>query len=338
MPTLTYPENFVKYLGGGYLIHVLSMDMPKKGFVALIDKQIITSYNNNPLSYPYIQPNHKNSTRWLVFDVDKPNAYYSWLKTDAKRPNIIVQTPHTGYAHLYYMLASPVHHNIKSSYSAISFLQDTQQKMTDTLEADNNFTGLLCKNPLNECWETTFVHDYAYTLSELSENLKKTPRTKKPEYQNNFGFSRNCDLFDVCRKFVYTKIRQLQFNREPDFLMQTTIEYTMEKNFLMFNIPLNYREVTYIAKSCVLFAYKQMSHHGFMKWGDKRRLHSITIRSKKSAEKLKLIKEYTNQNPNMTLRDISKNLGIHESTIWNMIHNPEKYYKHAQPNHNQSDI
>ena len=66
--------------------------------------------------------------------------------------------------------------SIKARRKPIKFLKHVYDLMRIKLEADEDYTGPLCKNPLHSHWKTTFLHSHEYSLNELNDFLHKPKR------------------------------------------------------------------------------------------------------------------------------------------------------------------
>ena len=60
------------------------------------------------IRHGYIQPNFPDIVKWLVFDIDHPNALFAYHDLNLPRPQLIEQNPDNGHAHYGYKLTEPV--------------------------------------------------------------------------------------------------------------------------------------------------------------------------------------------------------------------------------------
>lgn len=157
----------------------------------------------------YIQPNHFNSKLWLVFDIDRetsPEQITDDLNLPC--PNIFVQNPKNGHAHVFYGLEAPVHMNAHSSNAAIRFAGAVDTSLAVELGSDLAYGGLIAKNPAHDHWRLWATSIERYDLTELADYVDLDSANDKRKSLLDFGLGRNCNLFDKLRKWAYRAIRQ----------------------------------------------------------------------------------------------------------------------------------
>lgn len=238
----------------------------------------------------YLQYNKPTDLRWFVYDIDRPTAHFDWQDiAHCPAPNITVMNKKNGHAHLLYGLEVPVHLQTTAKKNPIRFASAIDVSLIKTLQADEAYSELICKNPFNEFWDTKVWRNASYDLSELADNLDlekyKDARKRLPEV----GLGRNCNLFDLTRFFAYREIRKPVENylfdecySEEDFINRC-ICYAQNHN--EFKTPLPQREILSIGKSVGKWVYRNMSPAGFIEWAENRRKKSIEVRQELSDEK-----------------------------------------------------
>ncbi len=86
---------------------------------------------------------------WLVFDVEREGAAIDWSDRNAPAPNITVKNPVNGHAHLLYALNIAVRTAPDSSVKALKYAAAIERSRREKLDADVNYSGLICKNPFH---------------------------------------------------------------------------------------------------------------------------------------------------------------------------------------------
>lgn len=227
-------------------------DLPKNPYCT--DQKGVCHPRNKPhaIKHGYIQPNHPAVIKWLVFDIDTPNALFAYHDNNLPRPQFIVRNPNNGHAHYCYRLTEPVGMWGKSSVKAIEYLRAVYNALATALGADKGYSGNLIKNPYSSQHETYITGakpSYitgakpSYTLAELADFLDLTA-PKDPTPQNDDFFGRNCTLFHTVRKTAY---RIADHYSEQQLYRELLI--LLEKNNLTFDTRLHYNELKHIAKS-----------------------------------------------------------------------------------------
>jgi len=279
----------------------------------------------NAALYRYIQPNNPNSKLWLLFDIDRatgPEELTDELLLPS--PTLWVQNRKNGHAHALYALENAVHFNSNSSQSAIRYAAAIDVALSQKMNADAGYSGLICKNPLNDYWRT-YATGGQYDLHDLSEfvdlNKYKDKRKNLPE----IGLGRNCTVFNNLRLWSYKAIRQ----GWPDYdrwLMACEARASMYNNF---KPGLDVSEIKQIAKSVAKWTYNHFSRDGFNGYID--RLKAFThsseqqsIKGKKSAQNrrskrevqiLEAIQNLQDNGQKVTKIAVSNLVGINERNI-----------------------
>ena len=259
----------------------------------------------------YIQPNSPFDLQWFVFDVDRPTAHFDWQDRNAPAPNITAMNPENGHSHLFYGLEVPVikcEMNPKVHKKPIRYAARAENALSTVLDADPNYAGLICKNPLHDYWDVKVWEKYSYSLDGLLDyfcfDKYKDRRRRLP----SVGLGRNCTLFDLTRHWAYREIRKEQGYLSEDLFIFECINYAGYKN-QEFDNPLPYSEVRATGKSIGRWTYRNMSADGFIDWCKRRgkagNKKSIVVRKTKAQERTEGIREYKMAHPEATNKDIS---------------------------------
>lgn len=254
----------------------------------------------------YIQPNGPSDLRWLVYDVDRPTAYYDWEERHAPAPNIVVRNRENGHAHLLYGLEVPVHKQPSAQKKPLRYAAAIDVALTEKLEADPGYAGLICKNPLHGSWDVGVFEKSSYSLGWLADYVDLSPFTDKRIHLPPVGLGRNCTLFDVTRHWAYRQRRKPQGWLSEAFFIDAVTEYAAGYNLQNFPTPLPYAEIKATGKSIGRWTWENMDEAGFRAWGENRRKASIRVRKAGAFEKAQSIKLYRETHPEATIRAIAE--------------------------------
>lgn len=258
----------------------------------------------------YIQPNSPTDLRWLVYDIDRPTAYYDWEDLHAPPPNIVVQNRENGHAHLLYGLEVPVYKQPSAQKKPLRYAAAIDVALNEKLQADPGYVGLICKNPLHPSWEVGVFQEESYSLGWLSEYVDLTPFRDKRIHLPPVGLGRNCTLFDVTRRWAYRQRKTPQGWFSVGFFIDAVTEYAAGYNLQAFPVPLPYAEVKATGKSVGKWTWENMDEDGFRAWGENRRKASIRVRKGKAFEKAQMVKLYRETHPEATIRAIADVFGF----------------------------
>lgn len=204
---------------------------------------------SHAIQHTHVQPNHPAVIKWLVFDIDDPEALFSYHDNGLPRPQIIVKNPDNGHAHYCYRLTAPVSMWGDAHIKPIQYLRVVYRALAEALGADLSYSGNLIKNPCNPQHETYITGAKpSYTLAELSEHLDLIDIKKDIEPQNDDYFGRNCAVFHHTRHRAYPLADKLDANA----LLKEVLAIATEFN-ARFNNPLLPNEIYHIARSITRF-------------------------------------------------------------------------------------
>ena len=210
----------------------------------------------------YLQPNHPYYLHNIVFDLDYSASLVEILysKTGIPLPNLIVENKENGRSHAIYYLKTPVFKTDASRHKPIIYLNAIQRTLQHVLDADVNYTGLICKNPLNDRWRTNTLRQTPYTLDDLANKLEINYRevSKPVKLDDAVGLGRNCYLFHTARLWSYVAIRKHRGKTYGAWL-QSVLDHCLKLNESITD-PLGYNEVRGIAKSISRYCWKRDPH------------------------------------------------------------------------------
>ncbi len=237
--------------------------LPKRPY-CMIDKGcgIVIRNVKQALEMPYIQPNKPNSKTWLMFDVDRPTSPEQITDDlNLPAPNLFIQNPQNGHAHVLYSLDVPVHHNESSSRHAIRFAAAVDCGLSAAMKADAGYVGLITKNPVHERWRTYQGSPAPYSLGELSDYIDLTAFNDKRKHLPEVGLGRNCTLFDKTRTWAYKARRNgewADFNQWSGAVLDKVMTYNA-----VFSQPLPLSEVKAVARSIAKWVWANITPQTF---------------------------------------------------------------------------
>lgn len=206
----------------------------------------------------YIQVNPPKLYFWLVLDVDRPAGALAWEDCNLPSPNFATTNPENGHAHLVYGLSAPVLTTEAAREAPLRYLNAIRTAYTDLTEADQGYTGLITKNPLNDHWITLYGHGHLFDLSELAEYVPDLNRYSDRKSCDAVGIGRNVSLFEQVRKWSYTEIRLFRGEGRKHYTVWLEHVYNKvaERNG-DFTEPLGIAEVKAIAKSIAKWVWQR---------------------------------------------------------------------------------
>ena len=210
----------------------------------------------------YLQPNHPYYLHNIVFDLDYEASLVEILysKTGLPLPNLIIENKENGRSHAIYQLKTPVFKTDASRQKPIIYLNAIHRTLQHVLDADANYAGLICKNPLNDRWRTNTLRHTPYSLDELANKLEiDWKQISKPIKQDEaVGLGRNCYIFHTARQWAYAAIRKYRGATYNQWL-QSVLDHCLKLNEGITD-PLGYNEVRGIAKSISRYCWKRDPH------------------------------------------------------------------------------
>lgn len=182
------------------------------------DKQaaMLIRSQQDALRRPYIQANAPSLLFRLILDIDRPMrgvATEGWWQDDYNlpTPSWTALNRENDYAHVAYEIKVPVAKHDHAHAAPIRFLGAIEDALARQLKADFGYSGLICKNPIHDRWDTVVGRLQPYDMPELAEWLDLTPYSgKRPKRVPQGPIGRNCALFDRLRFWAYENVRQFK--------------------------------------------------------------------------------------------------------------------------------
>lgn len=237
-------------------------NVPKRPYCSNhLGQGLIIRDSERALGKRYIQHNHPNSKLWLVYDVDRRTSPEE-IEHDLNMPppNLFVQNPENGHAHVFYSLNVPVHINENSSQKALRFAGAVDCGLSVSVRADAGYSGLISKNPLHEHWRTVSYNPAPYSLGELSDYVDLDVYGDRRRNLPDIGLGRNCTLFDRTRKWAYRERLKGNWATLTEW-QNAVLDYVIRHND--FDAPLPISEVKSIGNSVAKWTWRNITPSGF---------------------------------------------------------------------------
>ena len=272
---------------------------------------------------PYIQHNQPCLVTSLVFDIDRPDAFFAWFDANLPKPNWIAKNKQNCHAHVGYMLSAPVCTSHRAKQNILEYLAKIEQAYTLALGADRGYSGLITKNPCHTAWENHIFDVEPYELNYLADFVELTEL--KTDLQEVSGLGRNCMMFDTVRFWAYKAIRE-HLSVGFDRWYAEVLEQAKNVNGAFLQ-PLPYSEVKATAKSVARWVWRNhaAAHAKFIerqaakgRKGDSS--HGGKARSaqysdmRQEALKMHLMGK--------SIKEISEYLSVHRNSVSKWIKNP----------------
>jgi len=230
--------------------------------VATLGNKLRIRAAKTAVGYPMIQHNSPLIWRWMVFDIDSPNAFDRAEERGCPAPTFTALNPANGHAHLGYLLQSPVSAFDSSSRRAMGFYADVESGLTHRLGADTAYPGFLSKNPVSETWAVYWQARIPYQLATLNDFLDKADKRRRPKQEVN-GVGRNCTLFDTLRPIAYKQWRVFHKAGKTRDDFEHMLKVAAASTNATFPVPLTRAEVNGIARSIARWVWDKFSPQRF---------------------------------------------------------------------------
>jgi len=213
----------------------------------------------------YIRLNTEGRVSWLFFDIDRDDAALAYDEANVAVPNVVVQNPENGHAHLGYCLETPIITSNKARQKPLAFQRAIARGMTRRLGADLGYRNYLSKNPLHPDWRTTWLQRQLYQLHDLAfwlepEDMQFTREASTTEFADA---GRNCALTSELGKFG---LRMAWRHRDIGGSFEEFRRVLQERAFDLnsdFEEPLRMAELVGIVRSIGNWSWSQSTREMF---------------------------------------------------------------------------
>jgi len=238
------------------VLQALYDDLPTKPYCSLAKGACFVQPKEFAIKKNYIQPNHPAVMRWLWFDIDDPNALFAYYYLNTPVPNIIIENPDNGHAHVGFRLRVEVGLTGNSKLKPINYVSAVYYALRLALGADAGYVGNLIKCPFDtDIWNVYISGRKDYELKDLADvlDLEILPKTS----DNDDIFGRNKALFDHTRHIAYPMAQEHSYKTLLAALLPIATAYNAT-----YPIPLFGNEVYTLCKSISRYCYSAKFKNG----------------------------------------------------------------------------
>jgi hypothetical protein len=215
----------------------------------------------------HIQHNGPGFWKFLIFDIDRPDAAFADEDAGVAVPNAVVVNPDNGHAHLVYALSAPVCTSPAARDAPVRYLAAIERGMIRRLRADPGYTGPLAKNAMSPRWRVRWEAPWPYELSQLDGYLTRSDKRPMPTAQAEVGVGRNVALFDSVRLRAYREVlafKRRGLSRAAFEAYLADMASGLNAEFLASSAgPLPFSEVRSVARSIAKFCFGRFSDSTF---------------------------------------------------------------------------
>ena len=271
------------------------------------------------LRHTHIQANSPG-LRWrLVFDIDRPGAIFAAEDANVAAPNWFGENPRNGHAHAGYELEIPIVTSEAGRAAPVRYAAAVEYAYRRALGADVGYSGLICKNPLHECWRTHVHRIEPYDLGELAEWVQ-LPTKLTPKLAEETHLGRNNTLFDRMRAWAYRNVRR--FERRAEWALECHAKAGEMNNF---DTPLHFSEVLHVARSIEKWGWTKFDVAASDKRFSELQAHrgkkggTASGKARATASENKRASARLMRDSGMTQAAIAAELGVHVNTVANWL-------------------
>lgn len=210
------------------------------------------------VGFPMIQHNSPLVWRWMVFDIDSPDAYDRAEDRGCPLPTFTAINRANGHAHVGYLLETPVTAFTTSSRKAVDFYMDVERGFTHRLGADRAYSGFLSKNPVSDAWAVDWQAQTPYDLARLNDCLDRSDKRKLPRAELA-GAGRNYGLFQAVSKIAYAQWWTFHKAGRSFEEFGAMLQSAADGINKAFPVPLTQPEVKGITRSVAKWVWKKFS-------------------------------------------------------------------------------
>jgi hypothetical protein len=231
----------------------------QSGIFAKRSKSSIRKY---PERYDGIQINSSHYINALVFDCDHEDVL-EFSDYDLPVPTVTIVNKHNGRHHHIYYLENPIPLFCATTKTK-EYLKDLHNGLTNTLQADTNYTGIITKNFINHKEFKVYGSLKKYNLNDFKDFTKSVKKIEEKQKEivkekTETSFSRHITLFDKIRYFGYGIAKQCSNDVE---LKEKLTAYANKIN-ATFDTPI---KVKYIINSVTAYCWKNRDNFSNSSW------------------------------------------------------------------------
>jgi hypothetical protein len=234
--------------------------IPKRPYCAdVLEDGVSIREREDAIRRMHIQLNGPAFFRWMVHDIDRPDAYFAHRDALVAEPTFIAVNRANGHAHAATLLALPVYRRQMARAEPLEYFAAVERGYARRLGADQRYAGLLAKNPMHPAWRVEWRNAKPATLNELQSWLY--PEDMLPETTRfaTTGAGRNCSIFDDLRALAYREVIRFKKAGRAEQEFRDALQKTAQGWNQQFALPLSRTEIRAIAKSVANWTWKRFT-------------------------------------------------------------------------------
>ena len=238
-------------------------NLPKKPYCSIdLGQGLLIRPKEIALNFKYLQANSPYYQHYLILDLDYEAvmAEIIYSKVGIPLPNLLVENPENGKAHLLFQLETPIYKTDASRPKPIIYANAIIKRLEELFDADVGYSGLITKNPFSSEWRVSTLRSRPYSLNELALNLDLSwKEVNQPIAKDEAtGLGRNCYIFHTARHWAYVEIRKFRGSTYSAWF-ECVLRHCQNLNCGLAD-PMSHNEVKGIAKSISRYCWKKDSY------------------------------------------------------------------------------
>lgn len=210
----------------------------------------------------HVQYNSAKVAGALLFDLDHEDSEYHvkslmWDEGVIPEPSWMTLNPHTGHAHLGYLLAEPVTKTDAARRHPIEYAASVERTLHSRLGADSAYTGVTTRSPLHPSHTVLWGPGELYTLGGLHSALGELDKPGKVA-RADVGLGRNVSLFNAVRERAYSEFSK---HSDPASFERAVLAIAVAFNGEFFECPLSRGEVAGLARSISRWTWRTFTRN-----------------------------------------------------------------------------
>lgn len=217
----------------------------------------------NALQKKYIELNQLYK-KFIVIDIDIPNAVYSFEESNLPPPTYIVINPSNSHCHYQYELNTPVYYTENSRRRPQLFYENVDMALTTILRGDRDYVGKFTKNPMSKHWRLIKTNA-RYDLEDFKEYVDVGGHKVAIKFVDVLLGGRNVTLFNNLRFWAYASVHSFENYNLFQLATDQQATYINQQFNNHNNGVLGYKEVLNTSKSVGSWTWKHQNSLGDLK-------------------------------------------------------------------------
>jgi hypothetical protein len=297
---------------------------PRRPYVSQDLRATVVRPLDQAAAWRYLQHNPPAYAHLLVIDYDGDAgapALEVWRSAGLPPPAWVACTPGTPKGHLAWALAAPVCTTSAGHLAPLRYLAAIEQAYKAAVQGDQNYVGLLTKNPIYNgegAWHLHWVDPTPRTLEDLARAVQlPKPTAKKPSPVAPVGFGRKVHTFEAVRHWAYSAVSSYWDAKEETW--HQAVRDQVELVNRTFTEPLPESHLRSIAKSIARWVWRRftpLTKHQLVMATHTPEVQAMRGRQKGAKVRAALLDQAKDMAAaGMCQRDIAAQLGVDQATV-----------------------